>query len=87
MFMFVLSFYLYSLVVKDGCSLRIMPGQNPLQPHNLQILKMADQTEQFFPHFTYVFLHAHLDGVKRKICVIKKTFTMFCRRITSRNKL
>ena len=28
----------------------IMPGQNRLQPPDLQILKMADQTEQgFFP--------------------------------------
>ena len=47
-----------------------MPGQNPLQPPDLQILKMADQTEQFFFHFTYVFLRAHLDGVKRKVCEI-----------------
>ena len=60
-----------------------MPGQNPLQPPDLQILKMADQTEQvFFFHFTYVFLRAHLDGVKRKICAIKNTFTMFCIRST-----
>ena len=63
-----------------------MPGQNPLQSPNLQILKMADQTEHFFS-FTYVFLRAHLDGVKRKIYAIKNTFTMFCVRITSRNKL
>ena len=60
-----------------------MPGQNPLQPPNLQILKMADQTEQVFSHFTYVFLRAHLDGVKHNICAIKNTFTMFCIRITS----
>ena len=61
-----------------------MPDQNPLQPPDLQILKMADQTEQgFFFHFTYVFLRAHLDCVKRKICAIKNTFTMFCIRITS----
>ena len=37
--------------------------------------------------FTYVFLHAHFDGVKRKFCVIKDAFTMFCIRIRSRNKL
>ena len=42
-----------------------MPGQNPLQPPDLQILKMADGTEVFF-HYTYVFLRAHLDSVKRK---------------------
>ena len=54
-----------------------MPGQNPLQPPDLQILKMADQTEPFlFFHFTYVFLRAHLDGVKRTICAVKNTFTM-----------
>ena len=65
MFMLVFSFYLYSsMAVKDGCSmltveckasdnrtmhLNYNPGQNPLQPPDLQILKMADQTEQFFP--------------------------------------
>ena len=59
-----------------------MPGKNPLQPPDLQILKMADQTEQF-----YIFLRAHRDGVKRKISAIKNTFTMFCIRVTSRNKL
>ena len=63
-----------------------MPGQNPLQPPDLQILKMADQTEQVFLHFTDVFLSAHLDGVKRKICAFKNTLTRFCIRITSRNK-
>ena len=60
-----------------------MPVQNPLQPTDLQILKMADQTEQVFFHFNYVFLRAHLDGVKRKNCAIKNTFTMFCIRTTS----
>ena len=60
-----------------------MPGQNRLQPSDMQILKMADQTEQGFFPFTYVFLRAHLDGVKRKICTIKNTFNMFCIRITS----
>ena len=61
-----------------------MPGQNPLQPPDLQILKMADQTEQgFFFLFTYVFMRAHLDGEKRKMCAVKNTFTMFCIRITS----
>ena len=33
-------------------------------------------------HFTYLFLRA-LDGVKRKICAIRNTFTMFCIRVTS----
>ena len=60
-----------------------MPGQNPLQPPDLEILKMADQTEQDFFHFTYVFLRAHLDDVKRKIYAIQNTYTMFCIRITS----
>ena len=63
-----------------------MSGQKSLQPPDLQTLKMADQAEQFF-HFTYIFLCAHLDGVKRKICAIKKTNTMFCIKITSRNEL
>ena len=60
-----------------------MPVQNRLQPTDLQILKMADQTEQGFFHFNYVFLRAHLDGVKLKNCAIKNTFTMFCIRTTS----
>ena len=60
-----------------------MPDQNPLQLPDLQILKMADQTEQGFFHFTYVFLRSHLDCVKRKICAIKNTLTMFCIRIPS----
>ena len=49
-------------------------------------LKMTDQTLQFF-HFTNIFLRAHLDDGKRKICAIYNTFTIFCIRITSGNKL
>ena len=60
-----------------------MTGENPLQPHDQQFLKMADQTEQIFFHFTYVIMRAHFDGVKRKVCAIKNTFTMICIRITS----
>ena len=54
-----------------------MPGQNPLQQPDLQILKMADRTEQFFFHFTSVFLRAHFDGVKRKIWQLRTRLPCF----------
>ena len=55
-----------------------MPGQNPLQPPDLQILKMADQTEQVFFHFTDVYLRAHLDGVNAKFVQLRTHLPCFC---------
>ena len=53
-----------------------MPGRYPLQPPDLQILKMADQTEKNFP-FTYVFLRAHFDGVNAKFMQLRITLPCF----------